>query len=182
MIPYLNGPGNTPWEMLGDRDPRKSLLLQLTDLRVILWSVSRPPRSRSRLVLVLRGPFALLSRRAAPLCRGNNAPILRSMALHPIVCTWVPGELHHESSLRTVHCNPLQDRVSKRPFLELCNRGFVRLAFPFRNGALRRWRVANAAPVPAFHPRPHILNRAQIRAPSWPSQHLDSKTSQESLC
>ena len=27
VIPYLNGPSTTPWETLGNRDPRKSLLL-----------------------------------------------------------------------------------------------------------------------------------------------------------
>lgn len=43
VVPHLNGPSATPREILGDRDPRKSLLLQLTDFRVIRWRVSRPP-------------------------------------------------------------------------------------------------------------------------------------------
>lgn len=45
VIPYFNGRGTTAWEMLGDRIPRKTLLLlQLRDLCVVYWRVSRPPR------------------------------------------------------------------------------------------------------------------------------------------
>ncbi len=43
VIPHRNGPGTSAREMLGDRDPRKTLLLlQLADLRVVHWHVSRP--------------------------------------------------------------------------------------------------------------------------------------------
>ena len=45
VIAHLNGPGTTPREMLGDRDPRKSLLLQLTYLLVVRWRVSRTGRT-----------------------------------------------------------------------------------------------------------------------------------------
>jgi hypothetical protein len=36
VISHLNSPGGTPREMFGDRKPRQSPLLQLTDLRIVL--------------------------------------------------------------------------------------------------------------------------------------------------
>ncbi|KAK4095780.1 hypothetical protein N658DRAFT_535629 [Parathielavia hyrcaniae] len=43
LIPHLNSPSTAPRELLGDRGPRKSLPLQLKNLCVIRWRVSRPP-------------------------------------------------------------------------------------------------------------------------------------------
>jgi hypothetical protein len=70
LIPHLNSPSTAPRELLGDRGPRKSLPLQLKDLYVIRWRVSRPPRSRSWFALVLRDLIAPPSRWTVPLRGG----------------------------------------------------------------------------------------------------------------
>lgn len=35
VIPHFNSPGTSAWEILNDRDPRKTLLFQLTDRYIV---------------------------------------------------------------------------------------------------------------------------------------------------
>ncbi len=50
-------------------------------------------------------------------CLCGDPLILRSTVSRSVLYAWIPGELHHESGGRTVHCNALEHCVSKGPFL-----------------------------------------------------------------